>query len=79
MGKQKWDLTSLNSLSSAAEWIRKGSDAELVLVIRKADAAFSIAPELQPLDAVTAVRDELPRLLQHLIDQRAKGAEKNRR
>ena len=40
-----WDLTSLNSLKSAAEWIRSGSGALLVLVVRADDVAFAVDPE----------------------------------
>ena len=71
-GRGKWDLASLNSLRSAAKWIRGGSDALLVLVIRPNDVAFDVDPKLAPMEAIKTVRDELPALLQHLIDERAK-------
>ena len=70
--KKKWDLTSTHSLEGAAGWIRKGSGASLVLVIRAQDVACSVDEGLEPLDVVTMVRNELPQLLQHLIDQRAR-------
>lgn len=69
--KKKWDLTSTHSLQGAAGWIRKNSGARLVLVIRAQDVACSVDEGLEPLDAIQTVRDELPQLLQHLIDQRA--------
>lgn len=76
MSKGKpWDLTSTRSLSAAARWIRKGSDALLVLVIRPDDVAFDADPRLAPMDAINTVRDELPSLLQHLIHERAKRTE----
>ncbi len=78
MGKQGWDLTSVNSLAGAAKWIRKGSNALLVLVVRPNDVAFDVDPALAPMDAINTVRNELPELLQQLIDQRAKGKGKSR-
>lgn len=68
--KKKWDLTSSNSLWSAAEWIRKSSSALFVLVVRVDDMAFSVDGQLQPSDAVTMVQDELPALLDMLKHHR---------
>ena len=55
-----WDLTSLHSLESAAEWIRKGSGALLVLVVRPNDIAFAVHPEVRPKDAIEMVELVLP-------------------
>ena len=76
MSKKGWDLKSRNSLESAASWIGKGSEASIVLVVRPADVAVYIDPKLQPYDAIKGIRDTLPGLLQHLIDQRARKAAK---
>ena len=70
--KKQWDLTSTHSLEGAAGWIRKRAGASLVLVIRPQDVVTSIDEGLEPLDVVTMVRHELPQLLQHLIDERAR-------
>ena len=63
----KWDLKSINSLRSAAQWIRKGSSAQIVLVIRPQDVAVSVDPAMQAMQAITAIRNELPQLLQYLL------------
>jgi hypothetical protein len=67
----KWDLKSINSLRSAAEWIRKGSEARVVLVIRRQDIAVSVEPGQAPMETVTLIRNELPYLLDHLLKQGA--------
>jgi hypothetical protein len=62
-----WDLTSLNSLASACEWIRSGSGALIVVAVRAGakadedgrgvfDSAIAADPEMP-------IRDILPRLL----------------
>lgn len=71
MAKKGWDLTSTHSLEGAAKWIGGNSKAAIVLVIRQQDAAVWTDPVIQPYDAVKMIRDELPRLLQHLINMRA--------
>lgn len=65
-----WDLTSLNSLESAAEWIRKGSDALLVLVVRREDIAFAVHPDVRSKDAVEMVEYVLPQTLVQLERRR---------
>jgi hypothetical protein len=62
-----WDLASVHSLEAAAKWIRKNSGAQLVLVIRPRDAVVAIEPGMQPMQAITTVRNELPALLDFLI------------
>jgi hypothetical protein len=68
---KKWDLSQSAEVQGAAGWIRSASGAALVLVIRDRDVACSIDPKLQPMDAITVIRDELPSLLQYLITRRA--------
>lgn len=70
--KPKWD----HSLEGAAQWIRKRSDALLVLVIRPNDVAFAVDPRLAPVDAIAAVCEEMPGLLQHLIQRGAGKGER---
>ncbi len=65
-----WDLTSLRSLESAAEWIRKGSGGLLVLVVRAEDVAFAVDPEIAPADAVTMVETVMPEAMRRLEDVR---------
>lgn len=47
----------------------------LVLVIRLNDVAFDVDSRDSPMDAINTLRDEMPALLQHLIDDRAKRKE----
>lgn len=58
-----WDLTSTRALEGAAEWIRKRSDATVVMVVRGHDKAFAVAPECAPGDAAELVRDLLPAMV----------------
>ena len=61
MAKGKgWDLTSLHSAEAAAEWIRKGAGALLVLVVRPEDIAFAVDPEIAPAAARDMVEWVLP-------------------
>jgi hypothetical protein len=83
MTKSKgWDLTSLHSLEGAAEWIRKNSDALLVLVVRAEDVAFAVDPQVSPSSAVEMVELVMPnamiRLEQMRIAARDRAAEKKR-
>jgi hypothetical protein len=71
MAKKGWDLTSTHSLEGAAKWIGGNAKAAIVLVVRPQDVAVWTDPALQPFDAVKMIRDELPQLLQHLINMRA--------
>ena len=65
-----WDLTSLHSLQSAAEWIRKGAGAQLVLVVRPGDVAFAVDGQISPRDARVLVENELDAVVEHLVQQR---------
>jgi hypothetical protein len=78
MAKKSWDLTSAHSLEGAAGWIGKNAGASLVLVVRPKDVAVWIDDKLQPYEAITAIRNELPQLLQHLIDVRAGKVQKKK-
>lgn len=71
--KKKWDLTSLNSLAAAAEWLRKGSGAQVVLVIRKDDWAEAHDLALGPMDVRNAVRDTLTPMLDVMLRGKGKG------
>lgn len=71
MSKGKgWDLTILHSLESAAEWIRKGSGALLVLVVRAEDIAFAVDGQVAPADSKDMVEFVMPRVVERLIQQR---------
>lgn len=71
MSKGKgWDLTSLSSLQSAAEWIRKGSGGLLVLVVRAEDIAFAVDPQIAPADAKDMVEFVMPSVQAQLEQQR---------
>jgi hypothetical protein len=65
-----WDLTSLHSLESAAEWIRKNAGAQLVLVVRPGDVAFAVDPAIAPKDAKGLIEAELDAVTEHLVQQR---------
>jgi hypothetical protein len=71
--KKKWDLTSTHSLEGAAKWIRAGSGAMVVLVIRRDDWAWSADTALLPQDVVGAVREVLPALQDAMLRGRTKG------
>jgi hypothetical protein len=81
--KKGWDLTSLRSLESAAEWIRKNSVAQVVLVIRPGDVAFAVDPQIAPSAARELVELVMPDVQVHLDMSRAAAkdaaAEKARR
>jgi hypothetical protein len=66
----KWDLTSLHSLEGAAEWIRKGSGALLVLVVRAEDVAFAVDKEVAPADARDMVEIVMPGAMARLEEVR---------
>jgi hypothetical protein len=65
--RKKWDLTSPRSLAAAAEWLRKGSDALVVLVIRKDDWAEAHDLALGPMEVRDTVRDTLPPMLDVML------------
>lgn len=68
----KWDLKSHSSVMGAAKWLRKGSEAQVVLILRAEDWAVDADPALLPQDVVNAVRDVLPPLYQAMLQARAK-------
>jgi hypothetical protein len=71
MSKGKgWDLTSLHSLEGAAEWIRKNSDALLVLVVRREDIAFAVHEDVRPFEAIQMVELVLPATQAQLEERR---------
>jgi hypothetical protein len=70
---KSWDLTSGRSLDAAAEWLRKGSDACLVLVVRGEDVAFAVDAAIKPADALTMVEIAMPELSQKLEEQRERA------
>lgn len=69
--KRQWDLTSTHALEGAAEWIRKRSDAIVVMVIRGQDKAFAVADTCAPGDAADLVRDLLPEMVEETNRDRA--------
>jgi len=77
VSKRQWDLTSTNSVRGAAEWLRKRSDALFVLIVRPNDVVIDHDPRMEPMDIINTLRNEMPALLQYLIDQRAKRKEKH--
>lgn len=73
-----WDLTSLRSLESAAEWIRKGSGGTLVLVVRSEDIAFAVDPLVSPRSAREMVELVMPEVEARLQEQRLEAKAKAR-
>lgn len=69
--RKQWDLTSVHALEGAAEWIRKRSDAIVVMVIRGQDTAFAVAESCAPSDAADLVRDQLPQMVEDTNRARA--------
>jgi hypothetical protein len=65
-----WDLTSTHSLEGAVEWIRKGSGALLVLVVRAEDVAFAVDGKVSPSDAVAMVEVVMPGAMARLDEMR---------
>ena len=61
---REWDLTSTHSLESAAEWLRKKSDALVVMVVRRKDYALAVHADLAPTDGAELVRDLLPAMVE---------------
>lgn len=81
-----WDLASTHALTGAAEWIRKRSDAIVVMVVRSPqrrgpvagdpdergqDFAFAVAEECAPSDAAELVRELLPSMVEETNRARA--------
>jgi len=66
-----WDMTSLHSLESGAEWMRKqAGDALLVLVVRGEDVAFAVHADVKPADAVDVVQIVMPGAMATLNERR---------
>ena len=79
MSKGKgWDLTSRRSLESAAEWIRKGSGALLVLVVRAEDVAFALDAQIAPRDARDMVDAALEGVAEQMEDARLEARARKR-
>ena len=70
MAKKQWDLTSTHALEGAAEWIRKSSDAIVVMVVRGTDTAFAVHGDTAPSDAAQLVIDLLPQMVEDTNRQR---------
>ena len=73
--KKGWDLTSKRSLDAAAEWVRSGSGAILVLVIRGEDMSFALDKAVSPASAVAMVDLVMPEVEAQLIEERARARE----
>lgn len=69
-GKRKWDLTSRNSLAAAAEWLRSGSKAIAVIVVRGEDTVMAVHEDAAPHDAAETVRDLLPAMAEEVNHER---------
>lgn len=54
-----------------AEWIRKRSDAIVVMVVRGQDTAFAVAETCAPADAADLVREQLPQMVEDTNRARA--------
>ena len=79
MSKGKgWDLMSRRSLESAAEWIRKGSGALLVLVVRAEDVAFALDAQIAPRDARDMVDAALEGVAEQMEDARLEARARKR-
>jgi len=75
MSKRKWDLTSSNSVRGAVEWLRKRSDAIVVMVIRGHDYAFEVDGNVAPSDAAELVRELLPEMIEQTNRERIEKRE----
>jgi len=64
--RKKWDLTSTSSIEGAANWIRKGSNAVAVVIVRGNDCAFSVDGQTRPSDAAELVRNLLPVMVEQI-------------
>lgn len=54
------------------EWVRKRSDAIVVMVVRGEDMAFAVADNCAPADAAELVRELLPGMVDECNRARAK-------
>lgn len=71
-----WDLTSTHSLEGAAAWIRKRSDALVVLIVRREDVVFDVAPDVRPKDAVNMVAALMPEAMRRVNEMRVEARAK---
>lgn len=69
MGQQR-DMTSLSAVQGLAEWMRKGSGALMVCVVRVDDLAIAADPHLAPRDVLTLFEDRVTELAATLDAQR---------
>jgi hypothetical protein len=65
-------LPDTKALMRMATRLRTDSEALMVIVIRVNDVAFSVDPGVSPKDAGETIEAELPALVQHLAESRAK-------
>lgn len=71
-----WDLTSKHSLEGAAAWIRKRSDAVLVLIVRREDVVFDVALDVRPKDALAMVEEVMPDAMRRVNEMRLEARAK---
>jgi hypothetical protein len=74
----KRDMTALHAVEGLAEWIRKGSGALLVLVVRSEDAVVAVDPLIAPGDALTMVEVAMPEAMARLNEVRHEAKQKGR-
>ncbi len=79
-GKKKgWNLESPRSLLGAAQWLCKGSDALIVLIVRPGDVVVAVDERMRPADVAGVLRDEFERTYLTLASSGgAKGVSYNR-
>ncbi len=65
-GVRTWDMTTTNSLEAAAGWLRKQSDAVLVVVIRAQDAVVAVDEGIGVGDVCGILERCLPEALARL-------------
>ena len=71
MAQRQWDLTSTHSLEAWAEWMRKQSDALIVVVIRPQDGTLAADPLIDVIDVHDRLWDvDMPKLLEGLLRAR---------
>ena len=87
---KSWDLTSLNSLESACEWIRSKSGALIVLAVRPGanseddgrgvfDSAIAVDPAMPIRDIFPRIELEITELTTALMRSREKNGKGNDR
>lgn len=76
MSKGKWDLTSVGSLTAAAEWLRKQCDGRMVLIIRGEDVACALDPLIAPRDAADMVEAAMPEIVAKIDGDRREARAK---